>query len=78
MRERETNALGCNCAISNVLGRHISGFELTGAVLVVSVPGDGSYEVNAGESCHEALETVSLASIRAIRPVPGDVEVLCS
>lgn len=69
--EREENALGCNCALSNVLGSYNSRFYLTGAILVVSVPGDGSYEVDAGESHHEALETVSLASVRAIRPVPG-------
>lgn len=39
---------------------------------MVSVPGDGGYEVEAGESCHEAMKTMSLASLRAIRPVPGD------
>lgn len=44
---------------------------LTGAVLVVSVPGDGGHEVDAGQSGHEALETVSLATVRAIRPVPA-------
>lgn len=45
-------------------------YGLTGAVLVISVPGDGSYKVDAGKSCHETLETMSLASFRAIRPVP--------
>lgn len=40
-----------------------TGDGLTGAVLVVSVPGDGGYEVDAGESRHEALETVSLAAL---------------
>lgn len=39
------------------------GDGLTGAVLVVSVPGDGGYEVDAGESGHEALKTVSLAAL---------------
>lgn len=39
---------------------------------MVSVPGDGSHEVDAGESCHEALETMSLASLRAIWPVPQE------
>lgn len=46
--------------------------SLTGAVLVVSVPGDGSDKVDAGESRYKALEAVSLASIRAVGPVPGD------
>lgn len=43
---------------------------LTSAILMVSVPGDGGDEVDAGQSGHEALETVSLASFRAVRPVP--------
>lgn len=37
--------------------------RLTGAVLVVSIPGDGSNEVDAGKSRHETLETVSLATL---------------
>jgi hypothetical protein len=45
---------------------------LTCAVLVVSVPCDGSNEVDAGESCHKTLEAMSLAAIRAIGPVPGE------
>lgn len=47
--------------------------RLTGAVLVVSIPGDGSNEVDAGKSCHEALETVSLATLWAVWPVPVGV-----
>lgn len=39
---------------------------------MVSVPGDSSDKVDAGESRHKALEAVSLASIRAVGPVPGD------
>lgn len=47
--------------------------RLTSAVLVVSIPGDGGNEVDAGKSCHETLETVSLATLRAIWPVPVGV-----
>ena len=46
--------------------------SLTCAVLVVSVPCNGSNKVDAGESCHETLEAMSLAAIRAIGPVPGE------
>lgn len=49
-------------ALSNILCTG-AGDGLTSAVLVVSVPGDGGDEVDAGESGHEALETVSLAAI---------------
>lgn len=58
--------------VHDLLGGDRSRWKLTGAILVVSVPGDGGHEVDAGEGSHEALETVSLASFRAIRPVPGD------
>lgn len=43
--------------------------SLTGAVLMISVPRNGSNEVYAGKSCHETLESMSLAPIRAIGPV---------
>lgn len=40
---------------------------------MVSVPGDGCNEVDAGEGCQEAMKAMSLASFWAIRPVPGDM-----
>lgn len=60
----------CHCAVPAVQG--LMQVLLTSAVLMVSVPGDGGDEVDAGESGHETLETVSLTSFRAVWPVPGD------
>lgn len=35
--------------------------KLTSTILMISVPGNGCYEVEAGKSCQEAMEAVSLA-----------------
>lgn len=37
--------------------------KLTRTVLMVSVPSDSCYEVKAGKSCHEALKTMTLATV---------------
>ena len=48
--------------------------RLTGAVLVISVPCDGGNKMDAGKSYCETLETVGLATIGAIRPVPLETQ----
>lgn len=49
------------CVLSQCLLCDTSESRLTSTILVISVPGDGCYEVEAGQSRHEALEAMSLA-----------------
>lgn len=50
---------------------------LTCAVVMVSVPGDGSTGADAGQGCQEAMESMELAAIGAIGPVSVNKRAIC-
>lgn len=65
LRDLDTSLLLIQCIVLVIY------LVLTGAVLVVSVPSDGSHETDGGQDCYHPLETMVATTILTKWPISG-------